>query len=437
MVACRFLLLSALLLVPFSSVAARDDDSNTVEVAILDVLLERGIIDAATYDELMALAQAESQRAHEMDLLESRMKRMKAPEIKVSGGKPGKFLLESEDGKWSMGFKGRLQVQVDVTDGESGNREADETNYSVRRGRLALFGKAGGENMTYKVEVDVPTQNTANRDKKDFSLTDAWLNWKIGETTNVKAGQHKVPFGREVQFASSKLDTVSVSLATKEFAPDREPGLSVYGSTPDKFVQWWAMSSNGEGTGNSNKSGKTGSGASGLRSAARLVFNPLGELKGNAAAFQTVDDGGVKVAFGASVMHNADQAQDVDGDGTAGDGRSNDTSVGLEFQLLAGPVSFLTESFRRSADVSGGSDIDDDGYNAQVGVFVVPKEIELVARRSEVDYDVDADRTETTFGAVFYRDGHNSKFSLEASNLHVEGPANDEMIYRGQYQIIF
>ncbi len=433
----RWFLLAALLF-PATAVMARDDDTNTVEVAILDILLERGIIDAATYEELMGLAETESQKARELDLLEARLRRMQAPDISASGGKPGKFKVESEDGQWSMGFKGRLQIQADVNEGESGNRAADETNISLRRGRLALFGKAGGDNTTYKIEFDAATQNSVNKDAKSFSLTDAWVNWGLGDGMNVKAGQVKVPFGREVHMVSSRLNTVDGSRATRVFTPDREPGLMFYGATEDKFIEYYAGVFNGEGTNISNASGETGSGASGLRYGGRVVVNPLGEVKKDVSSFQTVEDGSTRLAIGASVMRNDDQAQDVDGDGTAGDSRSSDTSMGFEAQLLTGPVSVLSEYFSRRMDIAGAPNQTDRGYNAQVGVMVVPNKYEVVFRRSEVNFDVASDMLESTLALVRYSDKHNSKFTFDVTKVvNKSAGKKDEMQYRGQYQVIF
>jgi phosphate-selective porin OprO/OprP len=434
------LLLIIALLAPVAPAAARDDDdTNKVEVAILDILLERGIIDAATYEELMALAQAESDKASELDLLEDRLRRMQAPEIQASGGKPGKFLVESTDGKWSLGLKGRIQVQYDGVRGGKGNSEADKSSFSVRRARLALFGKAGGENTTYKIEIDAPTNNKVDDDdNKDLSLTDAWVNWGIGEDMNVKGGQFKVPFGREVNMVSSRLNTVDGSITSREFAPDREPGLMFYGATEEKFVEYYAGVFNGEGTGLANDSGVDDTGASEMRWSTRVVFNPLGPVKYDTSAFQTVNDGSTKLALGASFMKNFDQSADGDGDGVVGDASSDDTSYGFEAQLLTGPISVLTEYFTREMDVSGLSDKHDRGYNAQIGVQVVPDKYEVVFRRSTVNRAMDDDILDQTLAFVRYGDKHNSKFTFDISRIKNKTSHNkDEMQYRGQYQVIF
>jgi len=421
------------------SSAALDDDGRSVDVAILDVLLERGIIDAATYDELLAVAAAEKQRVHDLDLMEARLQRLaEGGGPKVTGGKPGKLQFESEDGKWTLGIRGRAQINAEMVDGENGNDAASETNFSVRRARIAFAGKAGGERTTYKVEFEAPTQNRTDTGPKDFALTDAYVNWGLGASeTYAQAGQYFFPFGREVNLGAFNRNLVNESIASVEFTPNREPGVMLYGSSTEKLVEWWAGTSNGEGTGNSNADGQDGTGSDGLRTGGRLVFNPFGPLERDSSSFQTVGDGSVKWSFGGSWMVNADKGQDLDGDGVQ-ETNSHDTTIGLETQLFAGPISFLAETYDRSSDISGGADVDDSGYTAQLGVFLVPSRFEVVVRRSDIDFDVRDDTTEDTLGLNYYLDKNNSKFALDVSTLENHDTANrDSTRYRAQYQIVF
>jgi hypothetical protein len=426
---------------PFSEAVARDDDAaaKTVDAAILKILLARGIIDQETFDEIMALALVETAEQRELDLLEERFQRLSVPEVGTGGGRPGKLHFESEDGKWSLGFKGRLNIQAEAERGEGGNRAADENNISVRRGRLAFFGKAGGENTTYKIEIDAATQSSTNEGKKDLALTDAWVNWGVSENTDVKAGQFKFPFGREVHSSSTTLNLVEESMASKEFTPDREPGLMAYGHTEDKFLEWWAGLANGEGQGRGKQSGKTGSSSTGMRKGFRLVMNPLGEVKKGMSAFQTVNDGSTRVAFGGSYMVNDDQSRDVDGDGTVGDGSSDDVTQGYELQVVSGPFSFVGETFHRKMDLSqGAGSVRDDGFNAQLGMFLVPNEYELVLRHTQLDFDTDDDMHELTLGLNVFADGQASKWSFDLSRLDNKDSADsDSTRARALYQIIF
>ena len=439
--ACHLVFVVAVCLLPFSGASARDDDTNKVDVAILDVLLQRGIIDVATYEELMGLAQAEADKVRELDLLENRLRRMQSSGITASGGKPGKFKVESDDGKWSLGFKGRLQLQYNGTQADGSGK--DENNFMVRRARLAVFGKAGGENTTYKVEIAAPTQNKVNKDsKKDASVTDAWVNWDLGDRTNVKAGQFKVPYGRAITWVSSKMNTVEASLATRHFALGRQPGLMYYGSTQDKYIEYGIGAFNGEGAGMANTSGRKDSSATGLLWATRVTWNPLGPVNYDSSAFQTVNTGETKLALGAGYYLNQDQpakgpATAVNPNPVLGDASSDNTGINFNAQLLSGPVSVVTEYFTIEKKTSGVNDKTDRGYNAQVGVQVIPEKWEVVLRQSAIKRAMDDDKTELTLGLVRYVDKHLSQFTFDVSKVRNQTKHENEMQFRGQYQVVF
>lgn len=427
--------------------APAQSQDRSVDERILDILLDRGIIDRDTYDEIVAEARAEAGQGGQLDLLHDQMERLRAPQVVTTGGKPGKLTWASEDGKWSVGFKGRVQVRAEAERGESGNSKDDKRNFSVPRARLRFYGKAGREDLTYRLEIDTPTNDKvvdaakgdSKSQRKEFALKDAWLKWKFDDNTSVKFGQYKFPFGREVHIASTKINLVNESIASKAFSPAREPGVMLAGAAGnDGLFQYWVGVSDGDGQGGGNNSGEAGSSATGLRRGVRVVVNPLGKVAEDGAAFQTVGDGSTKVALGASWMQNID----VISDKTAGATHSSDdTTLGLEMQVVSGPMSFLAEHFDRTMDFgSSGPDKDDDGFNAQVGVFLVPSEIEMVLRHSEIDFagKVGGDIEETTVGVNFYDDKHNAKWAIDISDIrHPHAVKKDSMRARAQYQLVF
>src|SRR5262245_6730423 len=74
---------------------AQADDGSNVNVAILDVLRARGIIDQAQYEELLAMARATVDRERgEIDLIQGRLERLRAPDLQTSGGTPGKLMFK-------------------------------------------------------------------------------------------------------------------------------------------------------------------------------------------------------------------------------------------------------------------------------------------------------------------------------------------------------
>jgi hypothetical protein len=425
------LLAVALVLLPTAAVA-QSTDGSSVDVMILDVLRARGIIDDAQYEEMVALARSRAESAAiEVELIEGRLARLRAPDLSTEGGKPGKLTFKSADGKWSLAVKGRLQVRAESVnmDGDAG----DGTNFSVARGRLGFEGIAGAEHITYKFEADMPTQNsfTNTSTSKNFALRDAYVNWGFNKQAAARFGQFKVPIGREALISSAALPLVERSIAAVEFAPLHEPGIMLHGRLDEAGeVEYQVALGNGQGTGMSNASGDSNKG---LRKSVRVAWSPLGAFKPDGCAFETLEDGSTRLGFGASWNRNDDST------GKQTLTASADTStLGLDAQLLSGPWSVLFDFYDRTSDPQGGApDTDDDGHNLQVAYFIVPNVWEVVARTSEVDFDTADDRKEHVVGVNYYVDKHNGKWQLDLSKLDHDGTTADGKRVRLQYQLIF
>jgi len=417
-----------------ATAAAQATDATTVDVAILDVLRARGIIDAAQYEELVALAREKAASASsEIDLIEGRLARLRAPDpsLSIDGGKPGKLVFKSADGKWALGMRGMLQARAEY--GNSNDDSKDVKNYSVARGRLAFEGTAGAENVTYKIELNTSTQSTstATSTTRNFSLEDAWVNWGFESGANLRFGQFKFPFGREELTSSGALEFEDRSIASSQFSPSFEPGAMVHGTAYNGEWEYYIASSNGQGTGASNPSG---SNQNGLRNGFRVVYNPLGAFKVDGPAFQTVDDGSTKLGLGFAVNQNSDST----GKNTVTPG-ADTTTTNLEAQLFSGPWAVLAEHYDRNSDSlpGGASDVNDDGNTVQVGYFLVPNRWELVSRISNINFDAAPDQDEKSIGVNYYVDKHNGKWSLNYNKLDNKGSSPDTDQVQLQYQVIF
>ncbi len=428
-----FAALSLLLpgLLPAAAVA-QSTDATTVDVAILDVLRARGIIDEPQYEELLALAREKAAAAtSEIDLIEGRLARLRAPDasVTVDGGKPGKLTFKSADGKWSMNLKGRLQTRVQTTSSDSDTK--DGTNFSVARARLGFEGNAGAENVTYKFEVDFSTNssNSSTSSTKNPQLRSGYINWGFENGLNLEFGQFKFPYSRETLTSSANLEFADRSIAAKAFAPEYEPGAMLHGTLNDGEWEYYAAASNGQGAGANNPAGDD---QNGLRSGARIVWNPFGPTQYQGPAFQTVDDGETKLALGASFNQNKDST----GTTTVTPGADTD-STGLEAQLFSGPWSLLAEYYGRSSNLAGAPSTDDDGSTVQVGWFLVPDAWELVARHSDVNMETSDDQTENTIGVNYYVARQAGKWQLNLGRMTFDGSSPDQDQITLQYQLIF
>ncbi len=425
--------LAALLGALPAATAAQATDASTVDVAILDILRARGIIDSAQYEELVALAHEKAASASsEIDLIEGRLARLAAPDptLSIDGGKPGKLVFKSADGKWSLGVNGMLQARAEY--GNSNDDSKDVKNYSDARGRLSFDGTAGAENVTYKLELNTSTQSTSSSTSstKNFSLEDAWVNWGFESGANLKFGQFKFPLGREELTSSRQLEFEERSIASNQFAPSFEPGAMVHGTAGSGEWEYYLASSNGQGTGASNPSG---SNQNGLRNGFRVVYNPLGPFKLEGPAFQTLDDGATKLGLGFALNKNSDST----GKNTVTPG-ADTTTMDFEAQMFSGPWALLAEHYDRTSNLPGGAaDVDDDGNTFQVGYFLVPHRWELVSRYSNINFQASPDQSEQSLGVNYYVDKHNGKWSLNFNKLDNQGSSPDTNQLQLQYQLIF
>ncbi len=427
----RPLVLSSLLLALLTGpLAAQVGGDDSLERALLDILRDKGLIDAAQYDELLALArQRVDARARDVTLIEASLQRLAAPDVQARGGTPGKLVFRSPDGTWSLGLRGQIQARAE--DVESDDDTMSAVNFSVPRARLTVEGNAGARNAMYKLTVDIPTNKKIVDPATDsaVNLRDGYVDWGFGWGDAFRLGQFKFPFGREMLTSSSVTQFQERSIASEEFSPNFEPGAMYWGQAADGTLEYQAAISNGEGRSRNNTAGEE---QNGLREGVRVVWNPLGAVKLDGPAFQTVDDGSTRVALGAALMH----AEDSTGLATATE-NGESTSRAFELNVYSGPFSFLAEYFTRDAHVDGGDDADDAGHTLQAGWFLVPKRWELVARAASIHIDLEDDAEERAIGLNWYLDKHNGKWLLDISELDNEGATADASRVRLQYQVLF
>jgi phosphate-selective porin OprO and OprP len=419
-------LCSALLAPP---AAAQGADGTTLETALLDVLLERGIITIEEHGELLALARARVEaRNGEFDLMEARLERLRAPDVQSSGGSSGKLLFKSPDGKWSLGLKGRVQARIEHMDSE--DEAEDGNNFSVPRSRLTAEGNAGSPTTTFRLDADMPTQRNQvdPASEPGFNLRDAYVNFGSWAVAALRFGQFKFPFGREMLISSASLSLQERSVASNEFSPNFEPGAMLHGQVAEGLLTWALAIANGEGRSKNNTPGDE---VNGLRTGGRVTFNPLGAVKSDGPAFQTLETGEARLSLGANYMTNEDSSSLA-----TATADSDSATLGYDLQFFWGPFSLLAEVFDRQADVDGGADVDDDGHVLQAGWLLTP-EWEVVARQSEVDYDAEDDALEAALGVNWYLDQHAGKWQFDISRLDNGGTTADARRLRLMYQLLF
>jgi len=131
----------------------------------------------------------------------------------------------SEDETFTLTVRARLQARASTVVDPSGATDAT-TELQIRRARLLLTGNAGSRSLRYYLQLGFSNLDT--EPDLRLPLRDAYVTWLPLRDVNVKAGQMKVPFGRQRVISSSSLQFADRSIAVIELNLDRDVGLQVF-----------------------------------------------------------------------------------------------------------------------------------------------------------------------------------------------------------------
>ena len=221
----------------FASEAKEDEKSVTEK--ILNILIEKKIINEAQYQELMAQLKEEAKK--------------KEKEVRC-GFKKG-FYIETHDKSNKIKLAGRLHTDFKSYLGD----HPGNSSFFIRRARLTLKGTLY-KYYDFKVQSDFAKGNS--------QLKDGFLNINYIKKFQIKIGQFKTPFSMEELVSGNSLDFMERSLANR-LVPSRDIGVMFHGSLFDDAIYYQAGIFNGYRT---NESSDKDDGKDG---ALRLVVAPF------------------------------------------------------------------------------------------------------------------------------------------------------------------
>ncbi len=129
-------------------------------------------------------------------------------------------------------FRGQLKLP-------SGFDDIDESTLRIRRARLGVAGKLGGDgDLSYKVVFSLI---------KSPAALDYYLDYKVMPELSVRAGQYKTQFTRSFTTSSTKLAFVDRSGAIESFRYDRDLQIGVHGRLLDDRLAYHVAVGNGAG----------------------------------------------------------------------------------------------------------------------------------------------------------------------------------------------
>ncbi|HZN02171.1 MAG TPA: porin [Candidatus Polarisedimenticolia bacterium] len=185
----------------------------------------------------------------------------------VTAGREG-VQIRSADGSTFLRLRGYVQA-----DGQfyTEDDERPTTNTFLLRRVRPIFEGQVSRYFEFRFMPDFGAGTTV--------IQDAWMDWKFGSSTRLRAGKTKVPFGLER--LQSALDILfAVRNAVTNIAPNRDIGLMMTGEPLDGLVNWSAGIWNGVSDGGSSDT-DTGSGKEG---SARVFVQPF--LRTSSTAFR-------------------------------------------------------------------------------------------------------------------------------------------------------
>jgi phosphate-selective porin OprO and OprP len=335
--------------------------------------------------------------------------------------KDGKTTIKSKSAE--LAISNRIQLRFTEELPEVGD---DVGSFRIRRAKTKFEGWAYTKDLTYEVQLNWP--DTAN------PLEDVAVNYDFTKGKKLfmlKAGQYKVPFGRQELTSSGSQEFVDRSIVSGRFARGRDIGVQLWGNPLGNKLDWRVGLFNGNGrTTSRNDNDK-------YQLNARLTFQPFGDVKYSEADFESTD----KPLFAISGQYENNERPTAAA-GTTPAFATEKEIVGADVVFKFKGLFLYGEWFDASNERSAGlSDFDDDGLVVQAG-YLFNKKAEVGLRWAAIDPNTDRDNDEQEErGAVFgyYLNKHAHKLQADYRQLETKSGAssvtNDE--FRLQYQLIF
>ncbi|MGH7339495.1 MAG: porin, partial [Candidatus Rokuibacteriota bacterium] len=278
------------------------------------------------------------------------------------GWRDGKTTITTNSA--SLAISNRLQVRFTQEMPEVGD---DVGSFRIRRAKTKFEGWVYDKNLTYELQLNWP--DTAN------PLEDAVVNYDFTEGKKLfqlKAGQYKVPFGRQELTSSGSQQFVDRSAVSNEFARGRDIGMQIWGTPMGGKLDWRFGIYNGNGrTVSRNDNDK-------YQTNARLTWQPFGDVRYSEGDFESTD----KPLFAIAAQYESNE-RPVAAAGSTPAHTADREIVGGDVVFKYKGFFLFGEYFDASTDRSGAvSDFDHDGWNLQLGDFVIPQKLEVAVRLS-------------------------------------------------------
>ncbi len=356
--------------------------------------------------------------------------------------------IDSADGNNTLQIQGRGGVRFEFI---GKNHALSTDSFSLSRAEIRLEGTVFSRKLKYGFEMNLATRSkattsavctnaacttTANAVTAESTsglavLNDYYFDWIATDSIGIKAGQFKAPFLMQQLTSSTKQQFVDRGLGTSFFDLGRDMGATIHGDVLDYHLAYNLFVMNGQGANELNRNPKA------LLVGARFEAPIVGKYvysESDVDYSETPSAGvGVAYAFNERGTTNLTQSSTL----PAFSKVSHATiDMGLKYHGFsfqgAGAVSHLHDA----------PTLNNFGYNAQVGYFIVPKKVEIAGRESgAIISGATLDQFEHAVVANYFVKGHSVKWQNEYAILrNTQGAAAGTVTdhrFRSQVSFIF
>ncbi len=353
------------------------------------------------------------------------------PSAFTGGWKDGKFILQSEDGRFSLNPNIQFQFRYVANNRSTDDGSDTQEGFEVRRAKFGFAGHAFSKDLTYNLTWQ------SSRSGGAVSLEEAWTKYKFADQWSVRGGMFKDPLSHEQQVSSKKQLAADRSLLNETLigGDDFVEGIGLlYGGGKDDLHVEIALT---DGSQSHNTDFRNSGSNFGI--AGRAEYKLAGDWK-NYEDFSALANKNNLLALGAG----ADLTQDG----------SNNTmlhTLDAQYELTNG-VALYGAYVGRYTDGGTDGNLYDWGFLGQASYLIDGKHWEIFGRYDYINLDDNRGGTtgsfsELTAGVNYYFEGHNAKFTLDAVYLPDGAPSNqtgigilasdgEQILLRAQFQLL-
>ncbi len=378
--------------------------------------------------------------------------------------------LNSNEDPFQLKINGWGQLRHSISDSEGPN--LDENQLQLKRARIVFAGHAFTPDFSYFFQIDGRSSSG-----DDIRLLDYHLSYDLGRHSlgmekgrlGVRTGKWKMPFTMARYLSGREFEFTDRSMASTFFDVNRSLAWGLYGQS-DRFLRklnWEVAIFNGLVTGGA-ETGSSGSLDDNFACSGRIFCYPVGEWGngqladldwhptlatrvGTGFAHSTIESFGSTEFSRIRVVDSGARLSDL----LPGATKYTVNLWSVDASMKYRGWSLTLEYYFRMIDSFQGMsqpDLYDHGHWLQIGKFVVPKKLQLVARWSRVAGDsgtlgvLDQSSDEVAGGFVWYIRDQHAKFTVDVTSLNGTpisssalgiDPGDNGVLYRSQVQFAF